>query len=152
MPGGRPKSDVFTRFKSKILIAVNGCHEWQSTIKKDGYGSFYFDGNQVQAHRVAYELFVGKIPKGMILLHTCDNRKCVNIEHLVAGTTQENISDMDAKGRRGTKSKLTYAQVDEIKKMLLDRKNSQQKIGELFGVDQTTISKIMLGRTTKFKK
>lgn len=156
----RPRSDVKQRFLSKVKIVNNGCHEWQSTIKKDGYGSFYFDGKQVQAHRVAFQIFIGIIPDGKWVLHKCDNRKCVNTDHLFLGDCQMNISDMDNKGRRGTVSQLTLAQVEEIKRLLSEgeiiparwkAKYSQRKIAEMYGIDQTTISRIKLGKTTLFK-
>lgn len=147
----RPRSDVYNRFKEKVKIVENGCHEWQSTIKRDGYGQFWHDAKPQKAHKVAYELFKGEVPKGLIIMHTCDNRICVNPDHLKLGTTKENIADMDAKKRRGTKSKLTYADVAKIKKLLEDR-YSQQYIADQFGVNQTTISCIKLGKTTLFKE
>lgn len=146
----RPKSDVIERFFAKVKRVETGCLEWQSTIKKDGYGSFHFDGKSVQAHRVAYELFFGKIPAGVKVLHKCDNRKCVNVNHLFFGSLADNVVDMDAKGRRGSKSKLTYDQVEQIKGMLVDR-YSQTEIGKIFGVCQTVISRIKLGKTRIFK-
>ena len=146
----RPRSDVLQRFNAKVKQVENGCAEWQSTIKKDGYGSFHFDGSQAQAHRVAYELFVGKIPVGVKVLHKCDNRKCVNVNHLFLGSLADNIADMDSKNRRGTHSKLTYDQVEQIKGMIADR-YSQAEIGKIFGVVQTVISRIKLGKTRLFK-
>lgn len=146
----RPRSDVKERFLSKVQVVDSGCHEWLSVLNRGGYGKFYYEGKQEPAHRVAYMLFKGEIPKGEWILHKCDNRKCVNPEHLFLGDCKANIKDMDEKGRRGTKSKLTYAQVDEINK-LLDERFSQQYVADKFGVDQTTISKIRLGITKMFK-
>lgn len=145
----RPKSDVFVRFQKKVRIMDTGCHEWQATLDRGGYGKFYFEGEQLGAHRVAYRLFVGDITERNVL-HSCDNRKCVNPKHLFLGTLQDNIKDMDTKGRRGTRSRLTYADVGEIRK-LLDLRYSQEEIAARFGVDQTTISKIKLGKTTLFR-
>lgn len=147
----RPRSDVYKRFKDKVKIVDSGCHEWQSTIKRDGYGQFHHDGRAQRAHKVSYELFKGEVPSGVVIMHTCDNKKCVNPDHLKLGTTRDNIADMDAKKRRGTKSKLTNADVAEIKKMLADR-HSQQSIADKFGVYQTTISRIKLGQTKLFKE
>ena len=147
----RPRSDVYKRFKDKIKVAENGCHEWQSTIKRDGYGQFHHDGSAQKAHKVAYELFKGEVQKGLVVMHTCDNKICVNPDHLKLGTTKNNVADMDAKKRRGTKSNLTYADVAEIKQMLADR-YSQQEIAWKFNVVQTTISRIKLGKTKLFKE
>lgn len=146
----RPRSNVLQRFNAKVKRVENGCLEWQSTVKKDGYGSFHFNGRQVQAHRIAYMFWGGGIPEGMKVLHKCDNRKCVDINHLFLGSLADNVADMDSKNRRGSKSKLTYDQVEQIKGMLADR-YSQADIGKIFGVCQTVISRIKLGRTQLFK-
>ena len=151
MPGGRPKSDTKQRFLAKVQKVESGCHEWQAGLHRDGYGKFVEAGKTIQAHRVAYSLFIGPIPTGAWVLHTCDNRKCVNPHHLFIGDRIANIEDMDRKQRRGTKSKLTYADVEKIKNLLNER-YSQAHIAEEFGVDQTTISRIKLGKTTLFKK
>lgn len=147
----RPRSDVFLRFASKVEKVESGCHEWRSVIKRDGYGRFYHDGKGQGAHRVAYQIYIGPIPDGIVVMHVCDNRICVNPEHLRLGTLKENVADMDSKKRRGTKSKVTYAQVEEIKKLYAER-HSQKYIGRIYGIDQTTVSKILLGQTKLFKE
>ena len=147
----RPKSDVLKRFISKVKVLENGCHEWTAGLHRDGYGKFQNDGKTVQTHRVAYKLFVGEIPNKLWVLHSCDNRKCVNPAHLFLGTRKDNIDDMDSKKRRGSNSPLTYSNVAEIKQMLADR-YSQQYIANKFGVCQTTISKIKLNKTVIFQK
>lgn len=146
----RPKSDVYARFLAKVMKMDSGCHEWQSVINRGGYGKFHFEGRQAVAHRVAYQLFIGDT-KGLAVLHKCDNRKCVNPEHLFLGTKADNVKDMDAKGRRGTRSKITRAQAKEINK-LLDQRYTQQEVAEKFGVDQTTISRVRCGQLIKFKE
>lgn len=151
MPGGRPPSDPVARFLSKVKQSESGCHEWQAGLARGGYGKFQFTGKAMQAHRVSYRLFRGEIPEGLCVMHKCDNRLCVNPEHLVLGTLVDNIADMDLKGRRGTKSKLSEAQVKEIRD-LLNSGLSQATVAAMFGVYQTTISRIKLGKTTKFKE
>jgi hypothetical protein len=69
-------------------------------IANNGYGVVYFHGKPRAAHRTAYELFVGPIPKGMYICHTCDHPQCANPDHLFLGTPQDNVNDMMAKGRR----------------------------------------------------
>ncbi len=151
MPGGRPPSDPKQRFLAKVKRADSGCDEFQSSIQKDGYGRFHFRGQQWQAHRVAYTLFVGEISEGVRLLHSCDNRCCVKVEHLRLGSDADNIRDMDAKGRRGTKAKLSASEAAVILK-LLNSRVSQAKVAAAFGVDQTTVSRIKLGKTKLFKE
>lgn len=146
----RPKSDTRQRFLSKVKQMESGCHEWQSTLHRDGYGKFYYDGKQVQAHRVAYALFKGDAG-GLWVLHKCDNRKCVNPEHLFLGNDKENIIDMDVKGRRGSKAKLTEKQAEEIRN-LLSQRYSQTYIADKYNVHQTVISRIKLNKTKIFKR
>lgn len=151
MPGGRPKSDEKLRFLAKVNEVPSGCHEWQAGANWQGYGKFHFRGvNSVPAHRVSYTLFVDDIPSGFCVLHRCDNVKCVNPAHLFLGDLADNVADMDQKKRRGTKSRLTYDDVKVIRQMLTDR-YSQEFVAKKFGVDQTTISRIKLGKTTHFK-
>jgi hypothetical protein len=149
MAGGRPKSDEKLRFLAKVKVMNSGCHEWQAGFNRGGYGKFQTEGKAAPAHRVAYRLFKQN-PEKLNVLHRCDNRKCVNVEHLFLGTIRDNVADMDEKQRRGTKSKLTYADVGVIKSLLNDR-YTQQYIAEKFNVNQTTVSRIKLGKTFLFK-
>ncbi len=108
------------RFESKIeLIPFTDCWIWNSSLNDNGYGQIHNRGKTLKAHKVSYELYKGIIPKGMCVCHTCDNRYCVNPNHLWLGTYKDNINDMFKKNRqnlkRSNKLKLTAKQILEIK-------------------------------------
>ena len=78
------------RFMSKVR-KTSGCWEWAAGRTPAGYGKFYLGGKTVLAHRVSYELHVGRIPKGLNLDHLCRNRACVNPAHLEPVTVRTNL-------------------------------------------------------------
>jgi hypothetical protein len=90
---------VVLRFFAQIVVQENGCWEWQKIALCDRYGNIWAYGKREKAHRFAYSLYKGEIPKGLNVLHTCDNTKCVNPAHLFIGTQKDNIDDMYKKGR-----------------------------------------------------
>lgn len=93
------KREIALQMKAKTK-QVGECWEWQAGLHGVGYAcvASSFGGGRY-GHRAMYEAVVGPIPKGMYVLHSCDNRKCVNPAHLRVGTHLENIRDMQAKLR-----------------------------------------------------
>ena len=139
------------RFWSKVNIPDNldDCWEW-STGTRNGYGAYWLDGRYCSAHRVSWELFHHEtIPEGMCVCHHCDNKLCVNPDHLFLGTIADNMTDKIMKGRhyRGEahwKSKLTQDQVLEIRSR---KGQTQQSLADDFGVSQQQIYRILSRRS-----
>ncbi len=135
------------------LNPETGCIEWTGGLV-NGYGSTNVkgaDGKKItkRAHRVSYEEYVGKIPEGLHVCHKCDNRKCINPEHLFAGTNLDNVRDRDRKGRGSQPSGESHnsAKLTDKKIILIRQLRrfgfAQQVIADTFGVHQMTISRIV---------
>jgi len=94
-------ADFRDRFWSRVDQSdPDGCWLWKGYTLPNGYGRLRSCGVVTYAHRVAYELSKGTIPKGLFILHSCDRPGCVNPMHLRAGTQVENMVDRYARGRR----------------------------------------------------
>lgn len=93
------RGSLADRFWAKVEKS-DGCWLWLASKFQHGYGSATVDGGRREnAHRVAWRLIRGSIPKGMFVLHRCDNPACVNPDHLWLGTQTDNMRDCAAKGR-----------------------------------------------------
>ena len=87
------------RFFDKVN-KTDSCWIWTAGLRgKTGYGVFKSNGKVIDSHRVSYTIHKGEIPENMYVCHTCDNRKCVNPEHLFLGSAKNNWQDGFDKGR-----------------------------------------------------
>lgn len=144
--------EFIERFWAKVE-KTDGCWLWTAKSKdKDGYGLFHAPRRMVRAHRLSWELAAGESPGKALVCHRCDNPACVRPDHLFLGTARDNFRDCLAKGRYSPKgtgnaaAKLSEEDVSKVRNLYATGQWSQQAIADIFGVTQTTVSTIVLGK------
>ena len=141
------------------------CWVWVAAKDRKGYGSFGAKGKKFRSHRVAWVQVNGSIPNDLHVLHSCDFPSCCNISHLWVGTNMDNVVDRVNKGRNNTphgdkngrrtcpgstirgekhwSSKLTAAQIIEIRSIYAIEGTMHSKLADIFGVTRETIRDII---------
>ena len=127
----------------------NGCHNRTShKIGREGYARTMRKGKTYTIPRLVFVIRNGDPGPDVVIRHTCDNRACINLYHLIPGTIQDNVNDRHSRGRTSRKprtngetngrSKLTKKQVISI----IKSNKSQRELSEKYAVHQTRISAI----------
>lgn len=122
------------------IDGITGCWNWKKALGSGGYGITWANGKTEYAHRMSYFAYNGDYDPSYLVMHTCDNPKCVNPFHLVLGTDAQNSKNMVDKGRSAKGSqvgtaKLTEEQIPTIRKSLL----SSRDLAREYGVCKTVI-------------
>lgn len=132
------------RFWNKVRKS-DGCWIWTATRSQSGkgYGEYWLNGGLRQAHRCAWEDANGEIPEGMNILHSCDNRACVNPAHLYLGTQVKNCHDTRDRGRQYN-TKLDWPAVLTIRS-LAEAGASSTDIAEWFDISRAHARKVIRG-------
>lgn len=94
----RARTTIFSRLMDHAVVSGE-CLEYVGNNDHNGYGRIKCNGRQLGAHRVAYVEFIGNIPAGMVVMHSCDNPGCINPNHMSLGTVRDNVRDCINKGR-----------------------------------------------------
>ncbi len=150
------KANNIERFMSK-LIKEKGpegdCWEWQGYLDSDGYGQFYTPTKTYNAHRYSYELFVKRVPEGLVVRHKCDYPACVNPNHLEAGTQKDNMQDCSKRrrnkfGENHKDSKLTNEQAIQMRKERAEGKTLKW-LSEKYGLSISSCSKVCIRQSYK---
>lgn len=141
-------SDPMERFEAHVIRGLPTlCWIWNGVITHHGYGQIRINGIPTLAHRLSYELHHHPIPEGFWVLHICDNRKCVNPNHLYLGTSIENNRDARERSRYPVglahhQSKLTPDAVQAIRSST----DTHTNLGRRFGVSRVTIANVRKGK------
>ena len=102
--------------RSRTVDGLNGCNEMKGSICKNGYAKLTVKQKNTWAHRMIYQLLNGEVPSCIDICHICDNRCCINPEHLFASTRLGNMQDAVKKGRQAKGLKLPHAKLNEKSK------------------------------------
>lgn len=154
--------------KNHHYTGLERCWQWTGRSLNRGYGSIQFRGRVIKSHRGSYELSIGPIPRGMWVLHKCDNKLCVNPSHLFLGTRKDNVDDMMKKGRhrvpsgdahtarlhpermyRGVQNTASKLDDDKVRSIRIMRSNGEhfRVIAKRFGVSSRAIVLITQRKT-----
>ena len=144
MPRTNQPHDVFKYIDMKGGDRVQ-CWPWKNKLnKKDGRPYFTVAGKRRPAYVYVLETVSGQSQSMEMVLHSCDNPRCCNPNHLVFGKHQDNMDDMKERERHG----LPRIVVRAIRKLLAEG-SSQSKIAELYGISREAVSAISTGRNHK---
>lgn len=135
-----------------------GCWVWTRSSLPSGYGRISIGAQkQDYVHRVSYRVFKGAIPDGMLIMHSCDNPRCCNPDHLSAGTQFDNMQDCSRKqrvrvfiressaGESNGRAKLKECDVLEIRRM--HTLTPLAELAHLYGVSRATLDLVRKGKT-----
>jgi hypothetical protein len=138
------------RFTSKTTESLFGCIEWQGWRNEKGYGRMKIGGRVWFTHRIAWILANQRMLQPTdIVMHSCDNPRCCNPEHLIVGDIRTNNADRDQKGRRGRAARRRRLTADEVAviKLRLKYDHSIYSIAMDYCCGETTIRHIRDGAT-----
>jgi hypothetical protein len=153
LPAVRTKEQVQKYIESRVLKVPGGCWLWFGRVSPKGYGRLSWRRPGMQklslAHRVVYAIFKEE-PGSLCVCHKCDNRACVNPDHLFLGTHEDNMADMVKKGRQSKgiqrpSAVLTEEQVQDVRRLVAGGM-MQKDVASHYGVTRQLVNYIINGK------
>ena len=149
-----PQKGLKFQYEECLYPELGRCRVCTSHRRINGYPYFIREGKRQFVSRYIFDKYRGEIPKGLLVLHLCDNPGCVNPAHLYIGTNQDNTNDMIARGRagdaRGEKNGNAKLKEQQVKEIRSNKKDSQAVLGRKYGVHRNTIFDIKHNRTWNY--
>lgn len=119
---------LINKIKSNVIIDHNNCWIWQKSFGSHGYDQIATGDSRIETvHRVSCEVFHGKSNLKDVL-HSCDNKKCCNPDHLSWGSRSQNMIDVSVRTKRSSQ-KLDVDKVKYIRSCSLSAKTLAEKLG-----------------------
>lgn len=140
-------------------VKTESCWIWTGSKFPRGYGCISFCNKNRSVHKLSYQIFIGPVSNGLEVCHKCNNKACLNPEHLYLASHKENLNHASRDGlipfgENGSNSKLKQIDVDEIRKIYKKYKKGCgcHFLARKFFVSPSTINRITSGRTWKHAK
>ncbi|KKM69960.1 hypothetical protein LCGC14_1445580 [marine sediment metagenome] len=139
---------ALNRITTKIAPPnADGCWEWRGYCNTvTGYGVTVWQGKYWSLHRLIYTLTIGEIPQKLCILHHCDNRKCVNPQHLYIGTQADNMRDREIRDRGNRSHRFSPSDIADIRKVYQSNKDLPE-LSSRYGVGADTILALVMKKT-----
>ncbi len=146
---GKPKEQLYSRISKN---EITGCWNWVGALfQGTGYGQFSNKAlaeSPTTAHKASWVIHNGPVPDGLFVCHHCDNRKCVNPDHLYLGTNSQNMIDRSKRGYVHQRA-LTEDAVREMRQ-LRQKGWSWRKLADRYGVQMNAVRFATLGKSWSF--
>lgn len=138
-------------FEERFIIDPDTlCWNWAGAVGSGGYGNVQVSNIMEKAHRVAFRMWVSDPPAHLLVLHKCNNRLCVNPEHLLLGTHEDNAKYREFCGRTGIRHPSYNAKINpEIARYIRGSNKSIRELSKELGVNYAVIWDVRQGNTWK---
>jgi len=131
--------DDFKKIMDSNIILKDSCWLWKGYVNHNGYGMYHHNHNYHLVHRLSYEIYNGNIGI-FVVRHTCDNKLCINPEHLILGYNSDNLKD--TKGKRGKCENLSIRTILYIHDLFNNDKLNKKEISKITGLSKIQVDSV----------